>query len=466
MTRINSATSRPRGRTFQSLAIPNYRYWFFGSLLASTGTWMQRVAQDWLVLTELTDNDGTITGIVIGLQFLPMLVLAPLTGTVTDRVPRRHLLMVTQGAQGVLALALGIDVLLGHVQMWHMLIFATLLGIVTAFDNPGRQTIVSELVGAKLLSNAVALNTASFNLARMIGPAVAGLLIGWVGSGWVFLINAVSFAATIAALFLIKTRGMIPIQRAGRGRMRDGLRYVRGRPDLILIMCIMGVIGMLGLNFQLTSAMMSTQVFGVDASLYGILGSVLSIGSLMGSLLAARRLNPTIWHVLGAACAFGVVTTVAAFTPNFWFFAVVCIGTGLATATLLNSGNAVVQLSTGAHMRGRVMALYMALLMGTTPFGSPLIGWIGSHWGARWSIAVGGIAALVVGLLGIAIVRHRPGIVELMAREREANRPQTATIPHVEPTPGLESEQWVEGIDLEQPEASPASTLTRPLRRS
>ncbi|HMO12028.1 MAG TPA: MFS transporter, partial [Actinotalea sp.] len=301
--------------TFASLRYPNYRLWFAGALVANTGTWMQRVAQDWLVLTELSDDPGVAVGVVPALPVLPMLLLGAWAGVLADRVPRRLLLIGTQAGQGVLALGLGVLVLAGHAQLWHVYVFALLLGVVSALDAPARQAFVTELVPTERLANAVGLNAASFNAARLIGPGVAGLLIAAVGSGWVFVINGVSFGATILSLTLMRVADLQRVERqvgSRRGQLRAGLRYVRGRTDIVLIMVVMAVVSAFGLNFQLTSAMMARTEFGRGAGEYGIIGSVLAIGSLSGALLAARRERPRVRLVLGAAFAFGLAMGVQA----------------------------------------------------------------------------------------------------------------------------------------------------------
>ncbi len=388
--------------TFASLRYPNYRLWFAGALVANTGTWMQRVAQDWLVLTELSDDSGVAVGVVTALQFLPMLLLGAWAGVLADRVPKRWLLVGTQAGQGVLALGLGGLVLSGRAELWHVYVFALLLGVVSALDAPARQTFVAELVPPERLSNAVGLNAASFNAARLIGPGLAGLLIAAVGTGWVFVINGVSFAATIAALAAMRRSALLRVERetgSRRGQLRAGLRYVRGRSDIVVIMVVMAVVSTFGLNFQLTSAMMARTVFDRGAGEYGVIGSVLAIGSLSGALLAARRERPRVRLVLGAAFAFGLAMTVQAVMPTYWSYVLMSIPVGLASLTMMTAANSAIQVSTHPAMRGRVMALYMVVFIGATPIGSPIIGWVGETLGARWSVAIGGLASMLVALL-------------------------------------------------------------------
>ncbi|QGQ20249.1 MFS transporter [Cellulomonas sp. JZ18] len=384
--------------TFSSLQFRNYRLWFAGALVANVGTWMQRVAQDWLVLTQLTQDSGVAVGVTTALQFGPTLLLSAWAGLLADRFDRRKLLVITQVAQGLLAAGLGVLVLGGHAELWHVYVFAGLLGCVTAVDGPVRQTFVAELVPAGRLSNAVGLNSASFNAARLVGPGVAGLLIAAIGTGWVFVLNAVTFAATIASLALMRRADLYPMPHAKRakGQIREGVAYVRNRTDILVIMVVVGVVSTFGLNFQLTSALMARLEFGRGAEEYGILGSVLAVGSLTGALLAARRERPRVRLVIGAAFAFGVTTGVMALMPTYVTFAIACIPVGLASLTMMTAANSAIQMSTDPAMRGRVMALYMMVFLGATPVGSPIVGWIGETFGARWSIGVGSISALLV----------------------------------------------------------------------
>ncbi|WP_089774534.1 MFS transporter [Ruania alba] len=405
---------------FASLRQFNYRLWFAGALVANIGTWMQRIGQDWLVLTELSDDSGIAVGIVTGLQFVPSVLLTPYAGVLADRLDKRKLLIVTQGAMGALAAALGLLVLLGHAELWHVYIFALLLGIASAFDVPARQTFVSELVPTGGLPNAVALNSASFNAARMIGPAVAGLLIAAFGPGWVFLINAVSFAATIAAMLAMRTRDLRKVPRTPRakGQLRAGIAYVRHRSDIIMIMAVVFVVGGFGLNFQLTSAVMARVEFGKDAGEYGILGSILAVGSLAGALMAARRKRPRVRVVIVAALGFAVSATLLALAPTYELFALACIPVGFTSLTMLTSANAAIQISIDPAFRGRVMSLYVVVLFAGNPIGSPLVGWIADAWGPRWSIGIGAIAALLVAAAA-AIWARKYWHIEVRYRMRE-----------------------------------------------
>ena len=390
--------------TFRSLHVPNYRLWASGAIVSNTGTWMQRVAQDWLVLTVLTANSGTAVGITTGLQFAPALLLSPAAGALADRMDRRKLLVATQTASGVLALGLGLLVTAGLAQLWHVYVFALLLGVVSAVDAPARQAFVSELVPNADLPNAVGLNSASFHAGRLIGPGIAGLLIHRLGTGPVFLINAVSFGAVVVSLLRMRTNELRAVPRRERGGhpVRDGLAYVRRRSDIVLTLVIIGMVGTFGLNFQLTTALMARLVFDKGAGEYGLLGSVMAIGSLAGALLGARREHPRLRLVVGSTIAFGVFATISALMPTYELFALSLIPVGLSSLTLMTSANASVQMSTEPAMRGRVMSLYIAVFMGGTPLGSPVIGWVGERFGARWTILIGGIAALATAAAALA----------------------------------------------------------------
>jgi len=389
--------------TFRSLAGYNYRLWAGGALVSNIGTWMQRTAQGWLVLTQLTDNNATAVGIVMALQFGPHFPLLPFTGYVADHFDRRRILQCTQAAQGLLALGLGILTLTGAVQLWQVYVFALLLGCVSAFDAPARQTFVSELVGEADISNAVALNSTSFNGARLIGPAVAGVLIGVIGSGWVFVINALSYAAVLASLACLRLNELHRAPRAVRapGSLLEGFRYVRQRPDLRAVLLMLFLVSTFGLNFQLFIPAMAVSAFRVGAEEYGLLMSALAVGSVTGALLSARRAGPRMGLLLAGAGSFGVGCMLAALMPNPWSFAFALVLTGIAAQTFTTTANSTMQLATDGQMRGRVMAIYLAISLGGTPIGSPIVGWVADTFGPRWALGVGaasGFAGLLVGL--------------------------------------------------------------------
>ena len=398
--------------TFRSLRIRDYRLFWSGMAVSNVGTWMQRVAQDWLVLV-LSGGSGAALGITTGLQFLPFLLVAPFGGLLADRLPKRYLLMGTNAFMGALAVLLGVLSITGIAQVWHVYVLAFLLGVGTALDNPARQSFVADIVGTDDVANAVALNSASFNAARMVGPATAGLLIAAFGPGPVFLVNALTFAGPPVALALMRGAGAVVTDTVQRrpGMIRDALRYVRRRPDIVGVLAILFFVGTFGLNFQLTTALMATEVFGLGAGAYGLLGSIMAIGSLAGSLLAARRGRPRRRVVVGAAVAFGLLEIAAGLMPTYWLFALSLVPVGMAALTFITTANAYVQTSVSPAVRGRVMALYLMVFMGGTPLGAPVIGWVGEQFGARWSVTGGGAIALVGTLAATAVMLRRTGEV-------------------------------------------------------
>ena len=402
--------------TFRALRVRNYRLYAMGGVVSNTGTWMQRVAQDWLVL-QLHPGDAahasTALGITTGLQFLPILLLSPYAGLVADRMDKRRLLQLTQAWMGVSSIAMALVAITGIAQPWMVFVSALLLGTGAAFDAPARQAFVSEMVGPDDLTNAVSLNSATFNLARVVGPALSGALIAAGGSGisatgWVIALNGASFLAVIGALQLMRPWELTPIERAPRtkGMIRDGVRYVRDRPVLKMVLIAGFFAGTFGMNFQMTSALMATQVFGKGASEYGLLGTTLALGSLTGALLGARRTSkPRPRLVITAGLAFGTIEVILGLMPSYLAFAALTPLLGLSLLTMLNAANTTVQLSTEPVMRGRVMALYMTVIMGGTPIGSPVVGWVGATFGARWTLIGGGLMSLLG--IGVAVLVYR-----------------------------------------------------------
>ena len=410
--------------TFRALSNPNYRLYAAGAVVSNVGTWMQRVAQDWLVL-QLTDNNGTALGITTGLQFLPILLLSPYAGLVADRFPKRRLLQVTQLMMAAPALLLGLLAVTGLVETWHVYALAFVFGVGTAFDAPARQSFVSEIVDREDLSNAVGLNSASFNLARIVGPALAGFMIAWLGggaeaTGWVIGINAVSYAAVVLALQRMRAEDLDTPEPQGRekGMIRDGLRYIRSRPDIMMVLAIVFFAGTFGLNFQMTSALMATEVFGKGASEYGILGTTMAVGSLSGALLAARRGIVRHRLVIMAAIAFGIAEVFAGLMPSYLTFALWTPVLGITALTMITAANTTVQLSVTPELRGRVMALYMMIFMGGTPLGSPVVGWVGETFGARWTLIGGGAMTIVGTLLAVAVFSRTQGLLDPEINDR------------------------------------------------
>jgi MFS family permease len=333
-----------------------------------------------------------------------------MAGVFADRYSKRRVIALSQVVLGAMAALLGILAIAGAVATWHVYVIAFVFGTAAAFDTPARQAFVNEMVPREQLPNAVGLNSASFNLARMIGPAVAGLLIAALGSGvsatgWVILVNASTYVAVIVSLTRMRTDELTPVDRLvrGKGQIRDGLRYVRSRPDIMLVMAIVFSAGTFGLNFQMTTALMATDVYDKGAGEYGLLGSILAIGSLSGSLLAARRAVSRQRLVIVAAVAFGTVEVIAGLMPSYLTFALVLPLCGITALTLITAANALVQMSTEPAVRGRVMALYLAIFMGGTPLGAPLLGWVAERYGARWTLVGGGALTVFGTLLATAV---------------------------------------------------------------
>jgi MFS family permease len=384
--------------------------WAGGAIVSNIGTWMQRTAQDWIVLTQLTHNKAAAVGVVLALQFGPQLLLLPLTGFAADHLDRRKLLIATQAMMGLLALGLGLLTVTGLVTLWEVYGFAFMLGCAAAFDAPVRQTFVSELVGESDLSNAVALNSTSFNAARMIGPAIAGVMIAAIGTGWVFLINAASYVAVIASLCLLRTSALHPSQRAvrARGSFVEGFRYVWKRPDLKAALTMLFLIGTFGLNFPIFISTMSVTVFHQGAGRYGLLTAIMASGSVIGALMSARRERPRMGLLIGGAAVFGLGFALAAFMPNYWLFGVALVVIGIASQTFTTTNNGLIQMSTEPAMRGRVVAILLATAMGTTPIGAPLVGWVADSFGPRWALGIGAAAGIAAALVGIRyLVRYR-----------------------------------------------------------
>lgn len=392
---------------FASLAIPNYRRYFFGILTSNTGTWMSRTAQAWLVLMILTAQDAVALGYATALMFLPSLLLSTLGGSLADRFSKRVLMIITQSVMAVNALVLGLLVVSGQVVLWQVYVCAVIEGTAAAIDAPARQAFVSEMVPREQLPNAIGLNSTSFNTARLLGPGVAGILITFIGTGGVFLVNAVTYAGVITALATLNRSALIRPDRAKKGGgIRDGLQYVRRRPYLVLILTLALMMGLFGMNFQMTNVMMAGMVFGKGAPEFGLLGTIMAIGTLAAALLAARRQHPRLRVVMVAMAIFIVAMLASAIAPSFWLFALLLIPCGLAGVTTMITCNSLLQLTTDSAYRGRVMSLYMLLFLGSTPIGAPIIGWIGETLGPRWAVGIGGLALVVTWIVAaIYLVR-------------------------------------------------------------
>jgi len=408
---------------FRALSVRNYRLYFTGQVLSNTGTWMQRVAQDWLVL-DLSGTSGVALGITTGLQFLPYLLFSLWGGTLADRFDRRRLIVWTQSAMGLLALVLGAVTLMGSATVHLVYVFAFLLGCASAVDNPARQAFVNEIVGPDDLHNAIALNSASFNLARLGGPALAGVMVAVLGSGWVFILNAASFGVTILALLLMRARELFPqIRRSGAVKLVAGLRYVRVRRELILVLSLAFGVATFGLNYQITMALMARQQFSLGAEAFGLMSTALALGALAGSLLSARRTSIPLRLVLASAVAFGAVEIIVGVSPTYWSMLLVLPFAGILAMTFTTSAQSFLQTHSEDWVRGRVMGIFTLVFFGGTPIGAPVIGWAADRFGPRSGLVGGGLGTVVWTFLAAAVY--------WLTRERGSDLPPAGAQPVV-----------------------------------
>lgn len=399
---------------FASLRMRNYRLFFSGQVISNIGTWMQRIAQDWLVLS-LSGNNPLALGVAVALQFAPTVVLSLWAGVLADRVDKRRMSVVIQSGIAVQALVLGLLDTAGVVTLWQVYLLCVVLGVFSALDVPVRQSFVAEMVGRDQIPNAVALNSAVFNMARIVGPAIAGFGITAVGTGWMFLVNAISTLAVLAGLLLMKPDQLVrgrAVPRA-KGQLREGLAYVRRRPDLVAVMVLVFFVSTFGITFFTSLAIVARRVFGTAADGYGILSTLLAVGTFTGSLMAARRgakRKPSVRLLLIAAVSLGVLETVAAFMPSYLVFGIALIPLGFATITFLNTANALVQTAVSAEMRGRVMGLYVLVLIGGSPIAGPLVGWMATTFGGRSPFSIGGVLSVMVAVVCAAVLARRGGV--------------------------------------------------------
>lgn len=399
--------------TFASLSVPNFRIYVSGALLSNIGTWVQRVAQDWLVL-QLSGGSAMAVGITTALQFAPALVLSPWGGLLADRFDKRKMLMFTQSWMAISAMILGVLAITGAATTGHVYVFAVLFGIGSALDAPARQAFVSEMVGTERLTNAIGLNSSAFNAARLIGPGVAGLIIAAFGSGWAIFTNGVSYGAFLIALLMLREADLVrtePLPRA-KGQVREGIRYVVRRADLLIALGIGFAVGTFGLNFQMTNALMVRNLFHLDAQMYGLLGTASGVGSLLGALLAARRKNaPGLQFVVTAALIFAVFNVLSGIAPTPLLYGLTLPLVGLSALMSLTATNMYVQMHVDPQVRGRVMALYMTVLMGGTPIGAPLLGTLAEWWGPRAALVGGGViqVAVMAAVLALVVARVQRG---------------------------------------------------------
>lgn len=419
---------------FGSLRVRNFRLFASGQVVTNVGIWMQRIAQDWLVLV-LTDYDPVALGIAGTLQFAPTLLLSLWAGVLADRLDKRRLLMLVQTGAAACALVLGVLDMTGLVTLWHVYLLCVALGVFSAIDTPIRQSFVAELVGRENLANAVALNSSSFNLARIVGPAIAGVMIIWTGTGWVFLVNAVSMGAAIVGLQRMNPAELHRAEGVPRGpaQLREGLRYVRGHPEVLTLLVLVFCVSLFAINFYTVLPIVAANVFGRGAEGYGLLFTLLAIGTLAGSLLAARRGsrgNPGPRFLVGSAICFGVLEVVAGLMPNYLTYGLALIPVGVAMMTFMPTANSTVQLAVVPHMRGRVMGLYMLVFLGSNPIGAPLSGWVAAELGGRAPLVLGGaLAALSAVVCGLVLFRRPGSDASTAAQPDTTPAPTKATAP-------------------------------------
>lgn len=401
---INLVTTRPPwSQTFSSLKIRNYRIFSSANLLAVIALWMQRVAQDWMVL-ELSGS-VTAVGITVFMQFAPSLLLMPLGGILADRYSKRLILMISQGSAGLLAAIMAVLALTGQLQVWHIYVIAFVLGLVVVADQPARQVFVNELVGPAQLRNAISLNASIFQLGGMIGPAVSGVLISAVGGGWAFVVNAVACCVTVMSLFLIRSGELMKMAPAKRskGHLMEGVRYALSKPTIFWPAIMAAVFAVFGLSLAVLMAAYANNVFDVGAGGYGLLNTLVALGALAGALASTRFARLRLRGVMAAAGSYGVVLIIASMAPTMVTFGAVMVVAGFASLLFLTSANQLVQMSTNVAVRGRVMSLYIMVLIGGQALGGPLMGWLAESWGVQWATVVAGgmpvLAALVIGLV-------------------------------------------------------------------
>ncbi|MET4610985.1 MFS family permease [Rhodococcus sp. PvR044] len=406
-------------RTFASLATPNFRRYYGGQAVSMVGTWMQAVAQAWLVL-QLTGS-GTALGLVIALQTLPVLLFGPYGGVVADRLDKRRLMIGLQSMMGVLALVLGILTVTQTVTLWQVYVLAFLLGVNNSFENPARQAFVLEMVGPENLRNAVSLNSVLVNVARAVGPAIAGIIIAAGGLGLCFLLNAVSFVAVVVSLVTLDLGALRPSPPAhrGPGQLREGLRYVRRTPALLVPLMMMALVGCLAYEFQVVLPVLARDTFGGDASVYGFMTAAMGFGAVVGGLFVAARGKTGIPALISAATSFGVLIAAAAVAPTFWLELVILVLVGAASVGFLSIGNSTLQLEAEPGMRGRVMALWSVAFLGSTPIGGPIAGAVAEQFGGRVALAMGAAACLVAAGAAALVVRQpRQAVVDEVGQPR------------------------------------------------
>jgi len=413
--------------TFAALAVPNYRRYYGGQAISLAGTWMQMTAQAWLVLT-LT-HSSTALGVVIGLQTLPVLLLGPYGGVIADRVDKRRLMIILQSAMGVQALILGVLTVTGVVQYWQIGVLAALLGLNNAFENPARQSFMLEMVGPEHLRNAVSLNSVLVNTARVIGPAIAGILIATVGIGVCFLLNSASFAAVVASLIRMDRSALSPSTPTPRakGQLREGLRYVRRTPDLAVPLLMMAVAGCLTYEFQVTLPVMATRGLHVGATGFGFMTAAMGLGAVAGGLLVAARGKTGLHALTLAATGFGGALALATVAPSLPLELAALALVGWGSISFMSMGNSTLQLTADPNMRGRVMSLWFVAFQGSTPIGGPVVGWLMAVAGARAGLGLATVTCLAVALGGLIALRSTPRITRPRPRRTDVSAPEPTT---------------------------------------
>lgn len=401
-------------RTFSSLKVYNYRLYFIGQAISLCGSWMQTIGQAWLVL-QLTGS-GTALGVVTALQFLPILLFGPWAGLIVDRFPKRRILFLTQFLQALLALLLGLLITIGNIHLWQVYVFALILGMVIAVDNPVRQTFVLEMVGKGKLTNAIMLNSSEINLTRAIGPMIGGILIAQVGIAWCFTINGVSFLAVMVALLLMHDRELhvAPLVQKEKGQLKEGLLYAWRTPILRATLMIMALIGAFSFEFPIVLPLLSKFTFQRGADGYASLMAVMGIGAMVGGLTMAQQKRSSFQTVVGSGYLFGLALLAAAVAPTFFVLTILLIVVGFFSVVVTAAANIIIQLTSDPHLRGRMMALLATAFFGSTLIGGPVIGWISEAWGPRWGLAIGGMVAIAAAVCGVRIVhpRYTPYIKE------------------------------------------------------
>jgi len=384
-----------------SLRQRNYRLFFFGQLVSIAGTWMQTVAQSFVVL-DLT-HSGTQLGLTTAARFLPMFVFGPLGGVFADRMDRRRVLYVTQALSGLLAGVFAVTVGTHSIRLWIVYLLALALGFVNVFDNPARQSFISEMVSAEDLPNAVTLNSVAMNMARVLGAALGGVIAAAIGLALCFTVNALSFGAVLVSLAAMRSSELFPAERVSRQKkqVRQGLRYVRNTPELLIPLLMIAVVGTLAWEFQVSLPLMASEVFHGGAGSYGVMASVMGGGAVVGGLISAARARPRARALCLAAIGWGIAILAAAAAPSFALELAALVFVGYGSITFNSLAKTTLQLAAKPEMRGRVMALWALAWMGSTPIGGPIVGWTGQAIGARWALVIGGVAALACGVLAL-----------------------------------------------------------------